>query len=152
MGGSQPMSWDQSNWFAALFSASCPCFPRAFRTLGTGCMPPSHVLLFRGLIGLLDFRGVIIYSKVTLFLRPYWKTVLDLRWSVKLSKIVVTSLAVDFYRTVLLLNLRFHAICCERNNYTARLLSKGNQCGITRHSVVLNCVHKSKIKIRTVKL
>lgn len=105
------------------------------------------MLLFRGLIGLL---GVIIYFKVTLFLRPYWKAALAL--SVKLSKIVVTGLAMDFYRTVLLLNLRFHAICCERNNYNAKLLNTGNQCGITRRSVVLNCVHKNKIKIITVTL
>ena len=111
--------WQRTNelrsikWICRPFRGQLSVFSRAFRTLGAGCMPPSHVLLFRGLIGLLYFRGVVIYSKVTLFLWPYWKTALNLRWSVKFSKIVVTCLAVDFYRTVLLLNLRFHAICCE---------------------------------------
>ena len=79
------------------------------------------MLLFRGLIGLLE---VAIYFKVTLFLWPYWKAALAL--SVKLSKIVVTGLAMDFYRTVLLLNLRFHAMRCERNNYNAKLLKEIN--------------------------
>lgn len=32
------------------------------------------------------------------------------------------------------------------------MLKKGKQCGIIRPCMVLNCVHKSKIKIRTVKL
>lgn len=81
----------------------------------------SYMFLFCGLIGLL---GVIIYFKVIFFLWLYWKVVFVL--SVKLSKIVVMGLVMDFYCIVLFLNLCFYVICCERNNYNVKLLKEIN--------------------------